>query len=340
MGRINNLLTRWRNGSTYTERGIEWHYRQATVERQTANAIYTASRFAAAAMTRGEIRLEGPHKDYWKAALSNTFLFDACRDVFITGNAVYSIGDKRLERASCYEIRGKRRPYRYELEFTYPDATITRKVREDAVLHLMLDPSLERPWEGRSPFIFNDLLANTDKGLLEYSRFPHIRMTPFENLANSDDTSPNDQRRVAEGYRETIHSKAGVYSLPTRGPRDAPKALDHSDYKFMPDEEAVELRKDLVNEAFECLGVPAALRDGTAPGQSVRQEYSRWIQGYLQPICDVLAEQISAALETDVKWDMKPARLPLISDQSSSVANLVKAGIEVDRAMKIVGMDG
>lgn len=326
---------------SYTDQVTDFQYRTVTTGREIASAIMSATNLASLTMSRGAVKLEGTLSDYWQPALTRDFLATAIRDVLMTGNAVYGIeqgeGAGILERASSFEVRGKKRPYKYRVEINHPDGTRGKTLPDDGVLHLMTGQTQDKPWTGQSPFDHLLILPNVEKGLLEYSRFPYVRMLPFQSGSNSEQ-SAQDVDRMSAGYQTTFHSKSGVYGLQNQGPRGRAEPLPHTDYIFAPDQNAVTLRKNLVDEAFEAIGVPVLLRSEQAPGQSVRQEHGRWVDSYLQPLADIFADQLSVALESKVTWDLSPARVPLATDQSVTVKNLVESGVAVDKALEIAGL--
>ena len=329
----------------YTDMMLESSFRSVTVGRHVANAIQSATNLASLTMSRGAVTLEGPMADYWEPALTHGFLYTACRDLFLTGNHVSGIqededGNGILQRASTFEMRGKKRPYRYRVEYNAPDGSVSKSLPESGVVHLRIGTEQDKPWIGVSPFDQQMILPNVEKGLLEYSRFPYSRMIPWNRYQDDDTGERNttDQDRIGREMDEGMGSKSGVYALPNRGARGRPEALDHSDFRFQPDRYAVTLRKNLVDECFEAIGVPVLLRSEGAPGQTVRQEFGRWVDGYLQPLATIVAEELSVALETKVTWDMSPARVPLVTDQSVTVKNLVGAEMPLERALEIAGL--
>ena len=101
----------------------------------------------------------------------------------------------------------------------------------------------------------------------------------------------------------------------------------------------MELRRDLIREYLAAVGYPPALLSGETPGQTVRQEFTRWIVGVLQPMADIPAGQIGVALEVTCTWDMTQARIPLVTDQAVAFKNLTgEHGLDAQEALRIAGL--
>ena len=130
-----------------------------------------------------------------------------------------------------------------------------------------------------------------------------------------------------------------MYEVPNTTNRGAaPQAVTET--RFAPDGNAVALREMLVSEAWESIGYPPALRADGVPGQAARQLHGQWVDGYLQPIADLLADQMTLALASDVTWDLTDARVPLITDQATAWRQLTRDGhVSPEQAGRIVGLD-
>ena len=308
------------------------------------SAAWSASRMAALTMLRGNIELEGLTAEYWRPALSNDFLFQACFDVFLNGNSVYYLGNGgtgSLRRVSRYEVRGKEPPFYYLVTLPAPDGEQEKDATAAEILHLRIGTNANSPWNGRGIFA-DSILAGIDLGFKIGSRFPTQRFMPFP-VDKQSNVNINDQEKqtASRGKAEiqSIARQSGVYNIPNSSNRKAEK-IEVTEMNFSPNQNAVALREMLVAEVWDSIGYPRALRAEQAPGQAARQEYGRWVDTVLQPICDILSEQLAGALECDVTWDLSPARVPLVTDQAVAFHQFVRDGkLTPESAADLVGFN-
>ena len=308
-------------------------------------ACTNAARITALTMARGSLELDGPLADYWRPALTRDWIYQAAYDALMYGDAVYLVDAAdmaagMLDRSGSFEVHGKRRPYRYRLEVMHPDGQETRAVSEAEVLHLRIGAEKGTPWRGRSVFA-DVLLRCIEKGLIDGARFPVQRVVnyPRSQGASVMDVGSEGARKMADDAWHSKLSRSGLLNLVDNSThRGTAEAIKTADMAFRPDPGAVELRRDLVMDCYAAVGYPPALLKGDTPGQTVRQEFTRWIVGALQPVADILAGHIAAALEVSVTWNMDPARIPLPLDQSTVFRNLAREGVDMEKALEIAGL--
>ena len=85
-------------------------------------------------------------------------------------------------------------------------------------------------------------------------------------------------------------------------------------------------------------GFPQRFEARPWPGQAYKTALSEWIDGHLQPMMDSVGEQLSAALESDIRFDLSPAKVPQVQDQAKIVGELVGAQVPMDEAKRIAGL--
>ena len=335
-----NLLKRWWPGDesegNYTDRILAADY-HAVLGKPMVMAIDNATRLAALTASRCAIDLSGDLADAWRPIVRpGRFVALMVEDLLRHGNAVYEITSQpALLRVSDFDVHGKRR-IRYRISHSMPDGTTEKTVLGEAVLHVKINEDRVRPWLGRSPFEGTTLLATIEAGLLDYARIKNKRIvaapTPATNMEGKSDAAN------ANELLGNVFSRAGteVFSMQTtRGSMDT---LKSTDLIFAPDPAAIELRDKLVAEVYESIGIPPTLRGDAVPGQAYKTSLAAWIDGFLQPLADSIAEQMTAALEVDVRIDMSKAKIAQVGDQSRVVADLVKAGVTLDEAKTIAGL--
>lgn len=332
---------------TYTDNILFNDLRMARTPSNEAlvTACSNAARITALTLARGQVTLDGMLSDYWRTVVTDDWIFQAAYDALMYGDAVYKIDADSptggmLDRAGTFEVRGKRRPYRYQIDVSHPDGQDTHHVSESEVLHLRLGADKMTPWRGRS--VFHDVMLRCiDKGLIAGARFPTVRAISYPRTAGMgiNDTTEKGQDAF-DDQSFALLSRDGLLTLmDSSTPRGDASPLKSADFQFRPDPQAVELRKELIQECFAAVGYPPAMMSAEAPGQSVRQEYTRWLVGVLQPMADILAGQIAASLEVSCRWDMTPARIPLVTDQAVAFKNLIgEHGLDAQDALRITGL--
>ena len=53
---------------------------------------------------------------------------------------------------------------------------------------------------------------------------------------------------------------------------------------------------------------------------------------------DNVGEQLSQALETSIRFDLSPAKVPQVAEQAKIVSELVGAGVDLDESKTIAGL--
>ena len=336
-----------RRAGNYTDQTI---FNQYSLVAGKIDAIQTAcsnaARITALTMTRGNIELSGALAEYWQPAIANDLIYQVVYDTIIDGYSVSVLDTKEtargyVQRVGSFEVRGKRKPYRYRVDIEHPDGSASRTVSESEILHLRIGSDSARPWLGRSMFA-DVLLKYIDKGLIDLARLPSQRIVNYPRSTGTgiDDRAATEADRQADAWGGNLR-KSGLLNLVDNSTsRGQAQSIPHVDLTFSPDPQAVELRRDLIKECFQAVGYPPVLLSMDSPGQTVRQEYTRWIVGTLQPIADILSGHIAEALAVNVSWKLDAARIPLPLDQATVFRNLAREGIETERALRIAGLKG
>ena len=312
-------------------------------------AIDSATRMTAYTISRGKVTVTGDAAEYLAILQRSRFIQLLVQDLLLYGNAVYEIDTSEmptinLRRAASYEIRGKNK-VRYKLEISMPDGQTTRNVSADGVLHVRIGELSTSPWHGVSPFAGCELVRILERQLRIQGSWPSQRLFtmpgPEYASARPYKSGQPSAEPVVKGDSEVSNDTFGkpgqrvVRNLNSRGgPIPVPKV----DATFEPSQWATVMRGDLVDEVYDCVGIPPVLRGDATPGMAYKTALSEWIDGHLQPLCNGIAEQLSEDLEVDVKIDLAPANIPSVNDQSNALSELVSAGVSLEDAKRVVGL--
>ena len=145
-------------------------------------------------------------------------------------------------------------PLRYRLEYSMPDGTTTKSLPPEAVVHVKINETREQPWQGRSPFDGMELLSAVEWGLLDLASLRNKRVIAAPKPQTNPDATQPDQARLSDMMAE-VFGRAGTEVLYQQTARGNADTLKSTDLKYAPDQNAVELRRDLVSQAYECVGI-------------------------------------------------------------------------------------
>ena len=352
MAFFEGLLNRFRDGgghgdgfyydlhdyNDYTDLRLKENYRHTVQDRQLIQSVDNAVRMASLTASRCSISIEGALGPMWaKIVRPGRFMGLLIEDLLRYGNAVYEItADPGLRRASDFAIQGKR-SIRYRIEHIMPDGATARTVSADEILHVKINEDRREQWRGRSPFEGTYLLAAVERGLRDYAKIRNKRIITSPLPQTNPDGTTGDQIRDNTQMAE-LFSRPGTEVMFMQNARGAMDGLKVSDLRFEPDKGALDLRESLIDEVWAAIGVPRTLRGDAVPGQAYKTALASWIDGFLQPLADSIAEQITTSLEVDVKIDLTPAKVAQVADQAKIVADLHKAGVPLPEAKTIAGL--
>ena len=322
----------------YTDLRLKENFRHSVHDRQLIQSVDNAVRMASLTVSRCAISIEGGLGPMWaKIVQPGRFMGLLVEDLLRYGNAVYEItAEPGLRRVSDFDVMGKR-VIRYRIEHAMPDGTTARTVSAEEVLHVKIGEDRRDQWLGRSPFEGTFLLAAVERGLRDYAKIRNKRIvtSPLPQTNPQGDTG--DQIRDNTAMAE-LFSRAGTEVFFMQNARGGMDTLKSIDLKFEPDGAALTLRDSLIDEVWAAIGVPRTLRGDAVPGQAYKTALASWIDGFLQPLADSIAEQMGLSLEVDVKIDMTPAKVPQVADQARIVSDLVKGGVPLPEAKTIAGL--
>ena len=103
--------------------------------------------------------------------------------------------------------------------------------------------------------------------------------------------------------------------------------------KYSPDNNAIQLREQLVTDCYDAVGLPRSLMSGDAPGQAARAEYHRWLSSSLTALADSFAESIAEALDVMSIGTCPRARIPIPVEQAQIFRGLAREGVDTERAL-------
>ncbi len=263
------------------------------------------------------------------------------RDLIRHGESVHLIAVEprlHLEPVAAFDVR---KGWRYELHLPEPEGVIVRRnVSRHEVLHLRWSVDPLQPWLGVSPLGVASLLGKLSVGaegkITEDLATPTAALVPI----------PTDGAGL-EALRTDIgeaKGKAVLLESTSAGWGEGTQSGTRNDWKAerlgptIP-EGLRSLYSDVSGAVFAACGIPASLAGADADGTQLREDYRRWIMATVQPVADMIAEDASMALDTEVSFNFGALWAHDIVGRSSAAAKLVTAGMSAADAARLTGLD-
>jgi len=331
-----------------------WPFRKREIETRastglTAQYMDTRRRDL---LTDGQAHLSatvGTAAGVWSRAFS--MLTPEPNTDLLTPDILAAIGlDLLLRGESCWHIRveqgqGKLVPVaywdelgngRYHLHIARVNHTETVRALEPEVLKLIINPDPPQPWRGRSPFALMGL-SPTLMAEIEQAVSAALPMAG-KGLLPMPATIPEEQQQKAltglrSGSLAVVSSKAD-FAHQTGGDRSELKRVE-----LTPDLSRMGLQPiavDLHQRIIAACGIPPALLSDSGNAGAMREAYRLFSLQTVAP----LARQITPELSRKIGVSRLGLDDMMSSDtagRARSVGALVKAGVELERAMKLVG---
>ena len=97
------------------------------------------------------------------------------------------------------------------------------------------------------------------------------------------------------------------------------------------------LRTHVFEAVLSACGVPVSLVTD-ADGTSQREAYRRWYATSVTALGDLVAAELSAKLETEIRFDFSHLYATDLAGRAGAFAKLVAGGVKTDRALAIAGL--
>ncbi|MEO0939875.1 MAG: hypothetical protein AAFY38_17120 [Pseudomonadota bacterium] len=259
-------------------------------------------------------------------------------DLALRGEAVFHIRVRgnalELHRAAFWDEVGKGR---YHLHIARPHETETVRAIEGEVLRLTINSDASQPWRGRSPFLMMGgspaLMASIETAIADAMDWTGKGLLPFP------DTVPEDQQAAA---LRGLKSGGTLAAIKSRADF-ATNVGQPSRQEFHRTELGPDLRRADLNPFVDALhfrllaaaGVPPALVTGNGNAGAMREAYRLFVLQTVEPLArQLLPEFAKVGVSKLSSASMMAADT---AGRARSVGALVKAGVELERAMQLVG---
>lgn len=259
-------------------------------------------------------------------------------DLCLRGESVWHIrverDDLTLHRAAYWDQVGRGR---FHLHLARPNETETVRAIEGEVLHLTINSDAVQPWRGRSPFQLMGgspvLMAQIESAIAGATDWTGRGLLPFPDTVPEEQQSAALRGLKAGGTLAAIKSKADFTTNTGQSRGNEFRRVD-----LTPDLRQADLNPtidSLHSRVLAAAGVPPALVTASGNAGAMREAYRLFVLQTIEPLARQLAPEFAKVGVTG----MASASM-MASDtagRARSVGALVKAGVELERAMALVG---
>ena len=277
----------------------------------------------------------------WRASVAS--------ELIRRGQCVYVIGADpvdglALAPAASWDVHGGARPstWYYRCALAGPSGCVWETHPGGSVLHLrwLTDPA--RPWAGVSPLQrasdTGSLAAWVERRLSEEASAPTGSFLPIAKFdadpgADLDGDDADDPLAMlrrdigsAKGQTLIVESSMAAADSPASAPR---KDFQTARFGADPPRDLVELRNQVTIDIGAACGVPRALLDAGASGQSQREGWRQFIAGSIDGLARRIEAQILDQLGVTIQIDTSPLGGRDLAARASAFARLTKGGLSV-----------
>ena len=282
-----------------------------------------------------------------RVTLTPLMLSRSVRQLLLTGNSVSAIdtasGELLLLPVANYNIAGgvRESSWRYRVELSGPSRLTSKRLPSAGVVHIRMGSSVQEPWRGCSPLL-NAGLSASMLGRLERrltqevnARVGHLLMLP-DGTSDEQVTALRRDLASIEGGISLVETESAGHG---QGMRAAPQ-VDWQLRRFGANvpESNVALRSDVAMDIVAAMGIPAPLYHGT-DGVSAREAYRLLLVSTLQPIAELISDELSRKLETTVKITFRRLQAADIQSRARAFGSMIAAGVDEQTAMAVSGLE-
>ena len=309
---------------------------------ETAAGLY-ARAFAGAAVSPAGVAA---------AAVSPCVRALIARDLIRRGESVHLIDVRRgnVELLPCgsWDVRGGWREdeWLYRVDTFGPSGNDTHFVPATRVVHVRyaVDPS--RPWLGISPLGWarstGTLAANLERRLGQEAGAPVGSILPIpQDGGDGGEKDPLAQLKLdlaaAAGRPILTETTSAGWG---EGRASAPQA-DWQARRFGANPPATlgVLRDAASLAVLDACGVPRALAE-SADGTAAREGWRRFVMGAVEPVANLISEELETKLETTVSFDFRSLWAHDLAGRASAFKTLVDGGMAPTEALTTSGLLG
>ena len=279
------------------------------------------------------------------------------RELMLTGEAVRLIdvrdGKVDLLPVSNWTITSQAgmtnpRDWNYKLTLPAPGGSITRNVTNESVIHVRLHVDPARPWEGRNPLAACPAFADASRRLERFLeielRTPVGKIIPVPQAQSDYETADGETVSPLSDLKDGLQKLDGKIATPetmmnTGDGRAAAPSRDWVPQPLQPvfPSHLPEVLESTRSSVFAACGVPVALWSSGAA--STREAFRAFLVSCLKPITAVMVEEFSRKLEATIVFDFGALLSGDVAAKARATKGLVDAGVELESALTMAGLN-
>ena len=272
------------------------------------------------------------------------------RSLIRRGEGLYLLQTRRGQvdflPAGGWDIRGgaDEESWKYRLDFYGPSGQSSRFVSSGQVLHFRYAVDAAMPWHGVGPLASaretGALAANLEKRLGEEAGAPVAHVLPIpQDGGSGDDDDPLASLKAdiagAKGRTILTETTSAAWG---EGMSAAPKA----DWKAnrlgaAPPDVLRGLRSEAGLAVLSASGIPVSLATD-ADGTSQRESWRRFVMGAVEPLLEIVGEELEAKLETQIAFDLTGLWAHDLQGRASAFQKMVQGGMAIEQAAAASGV--
>ena len=237
------------------------------------------------------------------------------------------------------------RTWRYSLSVPGPSIDRTVSACADEVCHVRINASPWQPWRGRSPL---RVAASTGRlaSALAQSLGEESAVYVARMIAMPQGTAQPTIMALKALIADPSHGRLLLPSTTAGGFGSGRTSAPPTDWKpsrLGPDWSmgGTDLHALVLQEVLAVCGIPPALAPGAnAAGPTLREGNREFLTTTIQPLGALIAAEASRVLERPVTIHHHALAAADVAARARGVHVLTQAGVEVERAMMLVGWDG
>ncbi len=290
-------------------------------------------------------------------ALTPEFLGWLAQELVLRGEglAVIQVERGRLDLlpVGSFAVTGSasRRSWRYRCTVYGPSSTFTyQRAPAGQVIHCRWSYQAELPEFGASPWrrahISSTLLGNLEKRLSEETGgiVGNLLPLPSDPAVAAVDGEEVDAYEGLRKTLKTLKGKTALVETTSGGYGEGMNTAPRKDYQPVrlganPPQSLRELREDVAHSLLQCCGVPLGLVSERGDGASRRECWRQFLHSSIAPQAKIVEHELSEKLETKISLNFDKLFASDIMGKARAAASLAKAGIEIDEALRMAGLE-
>ena len=235
--------------------------------------------------------------------------------------------------------------WRYSVDVGGPSGNYTRHVPAGSVLHFRINTDSLQPWRGNSPLDLgkeSSMVAAAVERMFKReasANHGYVIPAPIDGMDDNDLTDLRADLRTLQGRSTLVPGMQRGWSDSGVGPGTANWRSVR--FGFDPTESQVRLRDQSAMEILASMGVPPELFSRDADGTGRREAWRQFLHGSVQPVADIIAEELTEKLETQVSINFDRLFASDVQGRARAFSSLTRQGegLTVEAAARATGVD-